>query len=108
MWMWNSLDDEPFEVMATHKGLLLQRYGGRRASNKSKKDSITLKPALRILQDFVPLSELKEMVLNIKAKDTKNERLIFERAVSWLVSILGCNAIWLNRPFDKSVKNPKI
>lgn len=99
--------NEPFDVMATSKGLFLQRYGGTRKSNLSSK--ITKQNSVMdIFKKFITTDELKKMLVDFVVRGKKDKALVFERGVSWLLSLLGFNPIWLGKEYGKQKEKPEV
>lgn len=103
----NVSSKDAFEIVPTCKGILLQHFGGW-VEYKSQKKSPERDPLITVFEKFVTLKELKEMLIDIKSKDTIDPKIIFERGVYWLLTILGFQVIWLGKGFERLEKKPHV
>lgn len=62
----------------------------------------TTNPFSTIFEKFVPFEEFEKMFLKFQARDSNNFSEVFERAVSWLLNLIGIRAIWLGKNFERS------
>lgn len=98
---------DAFEIVPTCKNILLQHFGGW-VEYKLQKQETYSDPLTLVLEKFVTLKELKEMLIDIKSKDTTDPKKIFERGVYWLLTILGFQTIWLGKGFERLEKIPHV
>jgi len=62
-------------------------------------------PVFSVFQKFVPLEELEKMLFEFQGRGKTNDSsLVFERAVNWLLNLLGLNAILLGKTYEKTGK----
>lgn len=60
-------------------------------------------PVFSVFQKFVPLEELEKMLFEFQGRGKTNDSsLVFERAVNWLLDLLGLNAILLGKTYEKT------
>jgi hypothetical protein len=98
---------DAFEIVPTCKNILLQHYGGWVEYKLQKKETIR-DPLISVFEKFITLKELKEMLIDIKSKDTTDPKIIFERGVYWLLTILGFQTVWLGKGFERLEKKPHV
>lgn len=100
-----SLDDGFKVSIYRENGLLLQEGYTQDVGNHWNTKSSLTNPIYPIFKEFVVLDNLKKMLLQSTSTSGKNHSDNFEKAVSWLMSILGLNSIWLGKDFESSGSN---
>jgi hypothetical protein len=95
-----------FEITITKNDQLL--IGHLRDSvDKYWPDKISfVNPLFGVFENFVKFEELKKMLFDFEARDKQNSAIIFERAVTWLLNLVGINAILLE-DYQKTGKGAK-
>ncbi len=98
--------DDGFKVSAYGKnGILLHESFTHTVRDNWDTKSILTNPIYPIFKQFVNFEELKNMLFLSTPKTGKNNSDNFEKGVSWLVSMLGLNAIWLGKDFESTGSN---
>lgn len=101
------LDDEQFEIIVTSKGMLLEKYGGRVELSKIQKIELQ-DPLSQIFEKVVSMDILKKMITEFEPKKKKDRAIIFERGISWMLSLLGFNTILLGKGHERFKHNPDV
>jgi hypothetical protein len=100
-----SLDDG-FKVSVYGKnGILLHESFTSTVGNNWNTKSILTNPIYPIFKQFVNFEELKSMLFLSTSRTGKNHSDYFEKGVSWLLSMLGLNAVWLGKDFESTGSN---
>ena len=99
--------EDAFEIVPTCKNILLQHFGGW-VEYKLQKKSPDQDTLIKVFEKFVSLKELRQMLIDIKSKDTSDPKIIIERGVYWLLTILGFQTIWLGKGFERLEKKPHV
>lgn len=68
--------------------------------------SIITNPIYPIFKKFVSLEDIQKMIFQGQDKKGKQSSRNFEQGVSWILSLLGLNAIWLGDEFQFSGTGP--
>lgn len=98
--------NDGFQLSVHRKeGLLLEQDSINSVGNHWPTKSRITNPIYPIFKEFVQIDELKKMLLQSESKSGKKNSDNFEKAVSWLISILGLNAIWLGKDYESTGSN---
>lgn len=91
-----SLGNE-FELLITkNKKIILEEQGGS-ISDYWKERSAFTNPLYFAFEKFVDYESLEKMLFEFKANDIKDDAKVFERGVSWLLSLLGIPNVMLGK-----------
>ena len=80
---------EAFELLVIkNKNTLIESKEGRMDEYWKTRTEYT-NPTYYAFEQFVKFEELEQMLLQFKSKEIKKDSKVFERGVSWLLSLLG-------------------
>lgn len=85
-----------FELLVIkNKKILIERKEGRIGDYWKGRSEYT-NPLYFVFEKFVNYDELEKMLFEFKSKDLGDDSKVFERGVSWLLSLLGFSNVLLN------------
>ena len=92
-----------FEVIVTkNDSIVLYEQGKSDIKEKWLTRTNITNPIFPVFNNFVSVEELEKMFFEHKGRGKTNPKIVFEQAVSWLLSLLGFNAILLGQEYEKS------
>lgn len=86
-------------------GVLIDSEYGTVGKYWPTKNKIT-NPKFLVFGSFVNFDQLKDMVINLKAKELKAPDKVFERGINWLLNLMGFSAIRLEE-YERAGQDPE-
>jgi len=84
-----------FELKVFKNGVPIGEEQNEVRNNYPLMSEIT-NPIMPVFTNFISIKELKNNLFNLTAKKFQNESKVFERAISWLMNLVGFSTIWLD------------
>ena len=95
--------NDGFEISVYREnGLLIYHRSTSNVQNYWPSKSTITNPIFPVFQEFVSDVELRKMIFESKNKKSKFDSDYFEKGVTWLLSLMGVNVIWLGKDYEST------
>lgn len=97
--------DHHLKISAYKDTLLIAQYENF-VNGCFPKNAKIINPLSEVFQKFVSCEELEKLLFNFEGRESQDKSMNFERGVSWLLSLMGFNVIWLGKKYESIGENP--